>query len=358
MWSTTQKVDGLHHYIFSRKELGTEITPTFFWNVTHVTRYLHITSGLFNNNSASFVIGNLDPIKSYEVTVQHTLNQTDSSPTSFVCNALPMIVSLAQMTSTAYTGVSNMFTFQSLHLVNDSSLPYIKIIPSYSKCDDVNGYEDAIDTWARGPVAYTSNNLSYFLLTVPVVVNISTNNKFCYSTTYNGEGKYNLLADSGLFRLNITISTPRIILLKETTAPSGKSITLHMITAYLIDDDTRPYIKLVPSTALCSTASENNNDAIGEWAKGQIDYDGSSKSATFILSIPVGFPATYNNKICYSASEHGVYKMLHGGHDTINTTLTPPTVTLLMESIVPSGKTTILNLNKTQLVYVTTRPFI
>tara|TARA_B100000676_G_C18056123_1_gene834535 strand:+ start:5 stop:2071 length:2067 start_codon:yes stop_codon:yes gene_type:complete len=93
----------------------------------------------------------------------------------------------------AAAGQTPYLYFYGSNFVDDSTLPYIKIIPSGGSCASVDGTSDALGTWAAGQLSYSSNAAATFQLAVPSWYAATTGNIVCVST--ESEGTYSNLAN-------------------------------------------------------------------------------------------------------------------------------------------------------------------
>eukprot|EP00944_MAST-04C_sp_MAST-4C-sp1_P002161 g2161.t1 len=236
-----------------------------------------------------------------------------------------MIEVLSLRTKIAPSGTTTQLLFEAAYLVDDEfRLPYIKIINSSIFCNMTDGTSDTIGPWSTGQLSYVSDSSASFRLLVPIGFKASTNNKVCYSSSEYGV--YKDLTYEGL--LATTLTPPTIESLNESVAPSGETTTLHLITTQLVNDATKPYVKIVPSTTNCDD-EPGTNDALGPWATGQVVYH-TANAAVFVLRVPSPHPtrptdgqaALSKNKVCFGLEPDGSFSNL-GEVDTIDITCGP-----------------------------------
>ena len=93
----------------------------------------------------------------------------------------------------AAAGQTPYLYFYGSNFVDDSTLPYIKIIPSGGSCASVDGTSDALGTWQQVNFRILPSAAATFQLAVPSWYAATTGNIVCVST--ESEGTYSNLAN-------------------------------------------------------------------------------------------------------------------------------------------------------------------
>ena len=219
--------------------------------------------------------------------------------------------------STAEQGTPTTLTFVTTDLVDDTTLPLIMLVSSTSTCaansDETNALPGSAQT-----LTFVSSTQATAVVTI--TSGASTMNKLCFKV---GVSPYADLHTAAMETFEVTRATPVVSSVATSTGVHGVATTLTFATAYLVNDATRPYVKIIPSAvASCATAA-GVSDAIGG-GSGQLVYV-SATSATLSLTLTGG--ASAGNRLCVStvAGGAGAYADLATPMASFSVTTRAPT---------------------------------
>ena len=190
----------------------------------------------------------------------------------------------------------------------DASRPWIKITASGTACDATAGTGDALAGGA-GQLAYESATVGSVQFTVAVAA-LSTGNRVCSSDTQGGTYAALTAGDDTVD----LISPPTVVSLTPTTIPRVSPTTLSFATTHLVDDSTRPWIKITAPDTACDAAA-GTGDALAGGA-GQLAYE-SATVGSVQLTVAVAALST-GNWVCSSDTQGGTYAALTAGDDAID----------------------------------------
>jgi hypothetical protein len=227
--------------------------------------------------------------------------QTSVDNSNVVATAYTTVVpTLTGVTpNTIATNVASTLTFVATNLVNDATRPFFKIVASGVACTANNDDSDAIGTWAKGQVTFSSATEATFSITAALGTAASTLNVVCWSGTSSGT-----YAPVGSAVMAVTVTAPTVTAVNTNTIATTVQAPLTFTTTNMVNGS-EAWFKITASATLC-TAAAGDGDAIGTWAAGKLTFV-SAVSGTFAITAPYGFAASSNNNVCWSATKAGSY---------------------------------------------------
>jgi hypothetical protein len=201
--------------------------------------------------------------------------------------------------NTIATNVASTLTFTATSLVNDATLPFFKIVASGVACTANNDDSDAIGTWAKGQVTYSTAIEATFSITAALGTAASTGNVVCWSGTSSGT-----YAQVGSAVMAVTVTAPTVTAVNTNTIATTVQAPLTFTTTNMVNGS-EAWFKITATATAC-TAAVGDADAIGTWAAGKFTFV-SAVSGTFAITAPYGFAASSDNNVCWSATKAGSY---------------------------------------------------
>ena len=272
-------------------------------------------------SAARFTWGYVDTEPSAGLTVCYALSRTGDyvplmggADTLTITPAIPAVQSY--IIGTVNQDAAATLVFATEFLVNDTTIPWLKVIVQGADCAAALGPSDAIGG-GSGRLSFTSSTSAFFKWTnVGCVPGMYT---FCYGPTqigtYAALSTLPLATTTSLVVVGPIAGQPTVqsyIAIGPVVASSSASLSF--VTANIADDATRPWVKFIAPGASC-TSHVGGVDAI-DGGIGQLSYFSSALGT--MAWIPVTAAAASGYAVCWGSTRDGAFYPLTGGAATLD----------------------------------------
>ena len=253
----------------------------------------------FTSASAGTLILTLTPapaaayVVCYATTSSSTYSALTSTPNTITITA-PAVVSMGGYTS-ASQGITTSLFFTTAGMVADGTRPWIKIVGTGIACADAAGDADG-EAGGKGQLVFI--NAEKGVLDVTMASAVAADYTVCYSPTQ--AGTYASLSGGAVNDFAVVAPTVAS-LTSPITSYEGLPVTLTFVTTGLVNDKSRPWVKMVPSSGSCA-------DAAIAGTSGQLTFV-SAVSGTIVL-IPLVISSFQPHFVCWSLQQTGTYAVL------------------------------------------------